>query len=88
MTVLPPCPECAALKCRICVGETWDDAADDFAPCPCRQAGHGDGEQLQHLLTCTGPDVSITNGLNRMLLTCRVCHAEVLVDKEQPGGPR
>lgn len=81
MTVLPPCPECAALKCRICVGQTWDDAVDGPVPCPCRLAGHADGVMLQHALSCAGPDVSITNGVTKVLLHCRSCDAEVVVEK-------
>lgn len=40
VAVVPFCPECAAAKCRNCDGDSWDNAADDYAPCPCAEAGH------------------------------------------------
>jgi hypothetical protein len=36
----PPCPECAAGKHGNCDGNTWDNAKDDLAPCPCAKLGH------------------------------------------------
>lgn len=36
--LLDPCPECAQGKCSNCIGETWDPAADDVAPCPCAES--------------------------------------------------
>lgn len=36
-----PCPECNAGKHGNCDGTTWDVVTDDFAACPCREAGHG-----------------------------------------------
>jgi hypothetical protein len=35
-----PCPECAAGKHGNCDGRTWDNLADDYAVCPCSDAGH------------------------------------------------
>jgi hypothetical protein len=37
---LDPCPECRQGKHGNCDGLTWDDQADDLAPCPCYAAGH------------------------------------------------
>lgn len=31
----PRSPDCQAGKCRACVGEAWDEAADAPVPCPC-----------------------------------------------------
>lgn len=40
---------------------------------------------LQHRLDCSDTsDVHITNGVNRQLISCRSCHAEIHVDKERP----
>lgn len=30
-----PCPECEAGKCSNCDGTSWDNAKDDYIPCPC-----------------------------------------------------
>ena len=35
-----PCPDCRAGKCMNCTRDTWDDAADAAAVCPCHAAGH------------------------------------------------
>jgi hypothetical protein len=40
--MIEPCPECAQGKHRNCDGLSWDNDADDYTPCPCHQAGHGD----------------------------------------------
>ena len=40
MSTIPDCPECHAGKHGNCNGVTWDNDADDFAPCPCEQNGH------------------------------------------------
>lgn len=37
---LPPCPECQQGKHGNCNGDTWDDVADDYAPCVCADRGH------------------------------------------------
>jgi hypothetical protein len=86
---LPPCPECWSGKHRTCNDVTWDDHADDFAPCPCKAAGHaGELEHapgLQHKLGCALPDVHVTHAVTKDLFTCRSCHAEALVPKLLPS---
>jgi len=79
VTGVQPCPECAAGKHRICIGQSWDETTDDFAPCPCQQAGHDLAAHLQHRVTCPGPDVSITRGVSKVLLHCRPCGVEAWV---------
>lgn len=89
MTGLPPCPECWAGRHNVCNQDTWDDHADDFAPCPCRVAGHRveleHAPGLQHALGCALPDVRVTRGVTKDLYACRSCHAEALVPKPLPG---
>lgn len=35
---LRACPDCEQGKHSLCLGETWDNDADDYAPCPCAEA--------------------------------------------------
>lgn len=37
---IPPCPECWAGKHENCSGQSWDNDADEFTPCPCAERGH------------------------------------------------
>lgn len=79
---VPDCPECWSGEHRLCHDQTWDDQAGDFAPCPCKKAGHG--AELQHHLPCPSPDVWIQNGLDTALITCRACHAETRIPRTWP----
>lgn len=67
------CPECQVGRHTLCMGR-----------CGCRMAGHGDAAHLQHTLGCVSPDVTVTNGVTRQLLTCGNCGASVTVMKERP----
>lgn len=45
---VPVCPDCWVGKHANCGGYSWDNAADDFAPCPCAQAGHQEAQEGTH----------------------------------------